>query len=231
MTRKLVASGCSGCGDGGPRPGPRRSIRSRPARPGRICCPAHSRGIRAVVAAKGDVKTLEIPAKAMARWITQFPTQFPQGQRAGPQHQGAAGGLVRQRGLPEGRGRPGRRVDQAGGARQGRRRRRAWRRRSRSWGTPARRATRTIGRAEQRPAPRPDPGRQRPTQGQEAVTIRPAPACPAWRRCTARARTPACPTPASRCSHRPAAPAGARRPAGRSGFPARAAAAARSRSR
>jgi cytochrome c556 len=36
-------------------------------------------GIRAVVAAKGDVKTLENPAKAMARWIKQFPTQFPAG--------------------------------------------------------------------------------------------------------------------------------------------------------
>ena len=38
-------------------------------------------GIRAVVAAKGDVKTLENPAKAMARWMRQFPTLFPQGQR------------------------------------------------------------------------------------------------------------------------------------------------------
>jgi cytochrome c556 len=36
-------------------------------------------GIRAVIAAKGDVKTLEGPAKAMARWIRQFPTQFPAG--------------------------------------------------------------------------------------------------------------------------------------------------------
>jgi cytochrome c556 len=40
-------------------------------------------GIRAVVAAKGDVKTLEVPAKAMARWITQFPTQFPKGSEEG----------------------------------------------------------------------------------------------------------------------------------------------------
>ena len=45
-------------------------------------------GIRAVVAAKGDVKTLEVPAKAMARWITQFPTQFPKGSEQG--HQKAA---------------------------------------------------------------------------------------------------------------------------------------------
>jgi cytochrome c556 len=40
-------------------------------------------GIRAVVAAKGDVKTLEVPAKAIARWITQFPTQFPKGSDQG----------------------------------------------------------------------------------------------------------------------------------------------------
>jgi cytochrome c556 len=40
-------------------------------------------GIRAVVAAKGDVKTLEAPAKAMARWIKQFPTQFPKGSEEG----------------------------------------------------------------------------------------------------------------------------------------------------
>jgi cytochrome c556 len=40
-------------------------------------------GIKAVVAAKGDVKTLEVPAKAMARWIAQFPTQFPKGSEQG----------------------------------------------------------------------------------------------------------------------------------------------------
>ncbi len=40
-------------------------------------------GIRAVVAAKGDVKTLESPAKAMARWMRQFPTQFPKGSEEG----------------------------------------------------------------------------------------------------------------------------------------------------
>lgn len=40
-------------------------------------------GIRAVVAAKGDVKTLEAPAKAIARWIRQFPTQFPEGSDQG----------------------------------------------------------------------------------------------------------------------------------------------------
>ncbi len=41
-------------------------------------------GIRAVVAAKGDVKTLENPAKAMARWMTQFPTTFPAGSDKAP---------------------------------------------------------------------------------------------------------------------------------------------------
>jgi cytochrome c556 len=40
-------------------------------------------GIRAVVAAKGDVKTLENPAKAIARWIKQFPTLFPAGTEQG----------------------------------------------------------------------------------------------------------------------------------------------------
>jgi cytochrome c556 len=36
-----------------------------------------------VVAAKGDVKTLENPAKYMARWIRQFPAQFPKGSDQG----------------------------------------------------------------------------------------------------------------------------------------------------
>lgn len=40
-------------------------------------------GIRAVAAAKGDVKTLEQPAKAMARWMRQFPAQFPKGSETG----------------------------------------------------------------------------------------------------------------------------------------------------
>ncbi len=40
-------------------------------------------GIRAVVAAKGDVKTLEKPADAMARWIRQFPSQFSPGSDTG----------------------------------------------------------------------------------------------------------------------------------------------------
>ena len=40
-------------------------------------------GIRAVVAAKGDVKTLENPSKYMARWIKQFPTLFPKGSETG----------------------------------------------------------------------------------------------------------------------------------------------------
>jgi cytochrome c556 len=40
-------------------------------------------GIRAVVAAKGDLKTLEKPAQAMARWMRQFPSQFPPGSEKG----------------------------------------------------------------------------------------------------------------------------------------------------
>jgi cytochrome c556 len=40
-------------------------------------------GIRAVVAAKGNVKTLEKPAEALARWIKQFPSQFPPGSDTG----------------------------------------------------------------------------------------------------------------------------------------------------
>jgi cytochrome c556 len=40
-------------------------------------------GIRAVVAAKGDVTKLEDPAKAMARWMKQFPTTFPPGSDKG----------------------------------------------------------------------------------------------------------------------------------------------------
>ena len=37
----------------------------------------------AVVAAKGDIKKLENPAKAMARWIRNFPDQFPPGTDKG----------------------------------------------------------------------------------------------------------------------------------------------------
>src|SRR3954452_6976939 len=40
-------------------------------------------GIRAVVAAKGDVKTLENPAKYMARWLRQYPSLFPKGSDQG----------------------------------------------------------------------------------------------------------------------------------------------------
>ena len=40
-------------------------------------------GIRAVVNAKGDVKSVANPAKAIARWIRQFPTQFPKGSEQG----------------------------------------------------------------------------------------------------------------------------------------------------
>ncbi len=40
-------------------------------------------GIRAVAEDKGDVGSLETPAKAMARWIRQFPAQFPPGTEQG----------------------------------------------------------------------------------------------------------------------------------------------------
>jgi cytochrome c556 len=40
-------------------------------------------GIRAVLAAKGDMKSLEKPADAMARWMRQFPSQFPPGSDKG----------------------------------------------------------------------------------------------------------------------------------------------------
>jgi cytochrome c556 len=40
-------------------------------------------GIRAVVEANGDVGSLEASAKAMARWIRQFPSQFPAGSEQG----------------------------------------------------------------------------------------------------------------------------------------------------
>jgi cytochrome c556 len=36
-----------------------------------------------VVNAKGDVKSVANPAKAIARWIRQFPTQFPKGSEQG----------------------------------------------------------------------------------------------------------------------------------------------------
>jgi cytochrome c556 len=39
--------------------------------------------IRSVVQAKGDVKPLEVPAKAIARWATVIPTMFPAGTNKG----------------------------------------------------------------------------------------------------------------------------------------------------
>jgi cytochrome c556 len=39
--------------------------------------------IRAVTEAKGPVEPLQIPARAMARWIRQFPAQFPPGTEQG----------------------------------------------------------------------------------------------------------------------------------------------------
>jgi len=40
-------------------------------------------GLRAVAAAKGDVKTLENPGKAMVRYAALIPALFPQGTAAG----------------------------------------------------------------------------------------------------------------------------------------------------
>ena len=40
-------------------------------------------GIKALVASKGDMKTVENSAKSMARWIKQFPSQFPKGSEEG----------------------------------------------------------------------------------------------------------------------------------------------------
>jgi cytochrome c556 len=39
--------------------------------------------IRSVVAAKGDVKPLEVPAKAIAKWAAVIPTMFPKGTETG----------------------------------------------------------------------------------------------------------------------------------------------------
>jgi cytochrome c556 len=39
--------------------------------------------IRSVVASKGDVKQLEVPAKAIAKWAAVVPTLFPKGTETG----------------------------------------------------------------------------------------------------------------------------------------------------
>jgi cytochrome c556 len=39
--------------------------------------------IRAVVAAKGDVSKLDVPAKAIAKWAAVIPTLFPKGTETG----------------------------------------------------------------------------------------------------------------------------------------------------
>src|ERR1700722_7908688 len=39
--------------------------------------------IRSVVAAKGDVKPLEVPARAIAKWAAVIPTLFPKGTETG----------------------------------------------------------------------------------------------------------------------------------------------------
>ena len=108
-----------------------------------------------MVAAKGDVKTLEIPAKAMARWIKQFPTLFPAGSEQGHDTKALPAIWSDTAGFQKAAGNLAERVDQARGARQGRRRRRrggaGQGRGGCLRGVPQGR----IGRAEQRPAPRP----------------------------------------------------------------------------
>lgn len=39
--------------------------------------------IRSVVQAKGDVKPLEVPARAMVKWAAVIPTMFPKGSEQG----------------------------------------------------------------------------------------------------------------------------------------------------
>jgi cytochrome c556 len=61
--------------------------------------------IRAVLAAKGDVKPLEVPAKAIIKSTAVIPTLFPEGHRDWRRYQGSAGSLVRPGRVPEDRGR------------------------------------------------------------------------------------------------------------------------------
>ena len=106
--------------------------------------------IRAVVAAKGDVKTLENSGEGDGALDQAVPDAVPDGQRAGPRHQGAAGDLVRHRRVPEG----GQRSGSAPTSWRSSPRPATptpWPRRSRSWATPARRATGPIARADTRP--------------------------------------------------------------------------------
>ncbi len=78
-------------------------------------------GIRAVVAAKGDVKTLENPAKAMARWIRQFPTQFPKGSEEGHNTKALPAVWSDTAGFQKAANDLADAIDQAGRTRQGRR--------------------------------------------------------------------------------------------------------------
>ena len=59
-------------------------------------------GIKAVITANGDVKTLEGPAKAIQRWALVFPTLFPAGSDKGDT-KAAPAIWTRPGGLPEGR--------------------------------------------------------------------------------------------------------------------------------
>ena len=109
-------------------------------------------GIRAVVALKGDVKTLENPAKAIARWTKQFPTLFPAGTEQGNKTRALPAIWSDMAGFQKAADdlavASTKMAELAKAATP-----MASMRRSRSWGTPARRVIRRIGRREQRPPP------------------------------------------------------------------------------
>ncbi len=81
MTRKIVLAILTLALAGTARAAGPDPIETRQA--GQDLMAANYAGIRAVVAAKGDVKTLQKPAEALARWMKQFPSQFPPGSNTG----------------------------------------------------------------------------------------------------------------------------------------------------
>lgn len=87
MTRKLVLVAAIVVAAGGFAPGGASfaqgidPIQTRQA--GQDLIAGDFAGIKAVIAAKGDVKTLEGPAKAISRWAKLFPSLFPPGSDTG----------------------------------------------------------------------------------------------------------------------------------------------------
>lgn len=82
----LVAALAVGMGIGGAVAGGARAqsfdpIQTRQA--GQDLLSADYAGIKAVITAKGDLKSLEGPAKAIQRWALVFPTLFPPGSDKG----------------------------------------------------------------------------------------------------------------------------------------------------